>query len=160
MPVLDQIIRAIEASIEELLHEVERLRRALAALVPGSEPADVKTSKEASSAAQSPRAATRRAARTGTASVPPQPSAAAASGRARTAPGATKAAVLAALGDGRAMTAGEIAAATGLGRATVSTTLSKLATSGQVTKAARGYQLPGESDGSALESAAEAGTPD
>jgi DNA-binding transcriptional ArsR family regulator len=160
MPVLDQIIRAIEASIEELLREVERLRRALAALVPGSEPADVKTSKEASSAAQSPPAATRRAPRTGTASVSPQPSPAAASGRARTAPGATKAAVLAALGDGRAMTAGEIAAATGLGRATVSTTLSKLATSGQVTKAARGYQLPGESDAPAVESAAEAGTPD
>ncbi len=40
------------------------------------------------------------------------------------APGATKAAVLAALKDGSAMTAGEIAVATGLGRATVSTTLS------------------------------------
>jgi DNA-binding IclR family transcriptional regulator len=39
------------------------------------------------------------------------------------------------------MTAGEIAAATGLGRATVSTTLSKLATSGTITKAERGYQL-------------------
>ncbi len=36
------------------------------------------------------------------------------------------------------MTAGEIAAATGLARATVSiTTLSKLATSGEITKAAR-----------------------
>ena len=58
------------------------------------------------------------------------------------------------------MTAGEIAAATGLGRATVSTTLSKLATSGQVTKAARGYQLPGESDAPAVQGAAEAGTPD
>jgi DNA-binding transcriptional ArsR family regulator len=125
MPVLDQIIRAIEASIEELLREVERLRGALAALVPGSEPAGVKTSKDASSAAKRPRAATRRAPRTRTASVPPR-SAAAAPARARTAPGATKAAVLAALGDGRAMTAGEIAAATGLGRATVSTTLSKL----------------------------------
>ncbi len=43
------------------------------------------------------------------------------------------------------MTAGEIAAATGLGRATVSTTLSKLATSGEITKAARGYQLQRES---------------
>jgi len=41
------------------------------------------------------------------------------------------------------MTAGEIAAATGLGRATVSTTLSKLAKSGELTKAARGYQLAG-----------------
>ncbi|MGO9955585.1 MAG: hypothetical protein ACLP50_06310 [Solirubrobacteraceae bacterium] len=159
MPVLDQIIGAIEASIEELLREVERLRRALAALVPGTEPAGVKTSKKASSAAKRPRAATRRAPRTRTALVPP-PSAAAAPAPARTAPGATKAAVLAALGDGRAMTAGETATATGLGRATVSSTLSKLATSGTITKAERGYQLPGEGDAPAVQSAAEAGTPD
>jgi hypothetical protein len=39
------------------------------------------------------------------------------------------------------MTAGEVASATGLGRASVSTTLSRLATAGEVTKAARGYQL-------------------
>jgi hypothetical protein len=32
MPVIDQIIRAIQASIDELLGEIERLRRALAAL--------------------------------------------------------------------------------------------------------------------------------
>jgi DNA-binding IclR family transcriptional regulator len=49
--------------------------------------------------------------------------------------------VLQALAGGTAMTAGEVATATGLGRASVSTTLSKLATSGEVTKAARGYQL-------------------
>jgi DNA-binding transcriptional regulator GbsR (MarR family) len=49
---------------------------------------------------------------------------------------------LAALGSsGKPMTAGEVAAATGLGRASVSTTLSKLAKSGEVTKAERGYQL-------------------
>jgi CRP-like cAMP-binding protein len=40
------------------------------------------------------------------------------------------------------MTAGEVAAATGLGRATVSTTLSKLAKTGEVSKAQRGYILP------------------
>jgi CRP-like cAMP-binding protein len=39
------------------------------------------------------------------------------------------------------MTAGEVASATGLGRASVSTTLSKLAKSGEVSKAERGYQL-------------------
>ncbi len=66
---------------------------------------------------------------------------AAAPARARTTPGATKAAVLAELGDGGALTAGEIAAATGLGRTTVSTTLSRLAASGEIAKAARGYQL-------------------
>ena len=42
------------------------------------------------------------------------------------------------------MTAGEVATATGLGRASVSTTLSKLAKSGELTKAARGYQLAGQ----------------
>ena len=43
---------------------------------------------------------------------------------------------------GGAMTAGEVATATGLGRGTVSTTLSKLATRGQIVKADRGYGLP------------------
>ena len=38
------------------------------------------------------------------------------------------------------MTAGEVAAVTGRGRASVSTTLSKLAKSGEVTKAKLGYQ--------------------
>ena len=42
------------------------------------------------------------------------------------------------------MTAGEVATATGLGRASVSTTVSKLASSGEVKKAARGYQLAGQ----------------
>jgi DNA-binding transcriptional ArsR family regulator len=62
----------------------------------------------------------------------------------RTAPGATKTAVLGALASGSAMTAGEVATATGLGRASVSTTLSKLAKAGAVTKAARGYELSGQ----------------
>jgi DNA-binding IclR family transcriptional regulator len=50
--------------------------------------------------------------------------------------------VLGALADGNAMTAGEVAAATSLARATVSTTLSKLAKTGDVLKAERGYRLP------------------
>ena len=40
------------------------------------------------------------------------------------------------------MTAGEVAAKAGLARPTVSTTLSKLAKSGAVEKAERGYRLP------------------
>jgi DNA-binding IclR family transcriptional regulator len=52
------------------------------------------------------------------------------------------------------MTAGEIATATGLGRATVSTTLSKLAKSGELTKAARGYQLAGQAPAGAPTDAA------
>jgi DNA-binding IclR family transcriptional regulator len=50
--------------------------------------------------------------------------------------------VLGALSDGKGMTAGEVAAATGLARGTVSTTLSKLAKGGEVVKAERGYRLP------------------
>jgi hypothetical protein len=41
------------------------------------------------------------------------------------------------------MTADEVATATGLGRASVSSTLSQLAKAGELTKAARGYQLAG-----------------
>jgi len=63
----------------------------------------------------------------------------------RTASGATKSAVLAALASGNAITAGEVANATGLGRASVSTTLSKLAKTGEITKATRGYQLAAQS---------------
>jgi DNA-binding IclR family transcriptional regulator len=50
--------------------------------------------------------------------------------------------VLSALSHDGALTAGEVAEATGLGRATVSTTLSKLAKSGAIAKAERGYRLP------------------
>ena len=63
-------------------------------------------------------------------------------------------AVLQALSGGEAMTAGEVATATGLGRASVSTTLSKLAKSGGVTKAARGYQLAGQTPAGAPADAA------
>ena len=59
----------------------------------------------------------------------------------RTARGATKASVLAALAGGDAMTAGQVATKAGLARPTVSTTLSKLAKTGEVQKAARGYRL-------------------
>ncbi|MGZ6672859.1 MAG: MarR family transcriptional regulator [Solirubrobacteraceae bacterium] len=48
--------------------------------------------------------------------------------------------MLAALASGEAMTAGEVAAKSGLARPTVSTTLTKLAKSGEVQKAERGYR--------------------
>jgi DNA-binding transcriptional ArsR family regulator len=59
----------------------------------------------------------------------------------RSTPGATKASVLAALAGGDAMTAGQVATKAGLARPTVSTTLSKLAKTGEVKKAKRGYRL-------------------
>ena len=55
--------------------------------------------------------------------------------------GATKALVLAALTGGEAMTASQVATKAGLARPTVSTTLSKLAKTGEVQKAQRGYRL-------------------
>jgi DNA-binding IclR family transcriptional regulator len=50
--------------------------------------------------------------------------------------------VLGVLAAGDAMTAREVAAATRLGRATVSTTLFRLTNTGAVTEAQRGYGLP------------------
>jgi predicted transcriptional regulator len=55
--------------------------------------------------------------------------------------GQTRANVLEALKDG-AKTAGEVSEATGIPRASASTTLNKLAKSGDVVKARRGYELP------------------
>jgi DNA-binding MarR family transcriptional regulator len=63
----------------------------------------------------------------------------------RTAPGATRASVLAALAGGEAMTASQVATKAGLARPTVSTTLSKLAKTGEVQKAERGYRVPSAS---------------
>jgi Fic family protein len=55
--------------------------------------------------------------------------------------GQTRAKILEALKEGP-KTAGEISAMTGIARATASTTLNKLAKSGDVVKAERGYKLP------------------
>ena len=121
---IDRLRKEIQERLDQLLHEAERLRGALAALDPrGSAPTRP--------AASPPRPATTRRRQ------PPRTKA-----RRRTPPGATKSRVLGALSDGQAMTAGEVAAATDLARGTVSTTLSKLAKSGEVLKAERGYRLP------------------
>jgi CRP-like cAMP-binding protein len=53
------------------------------------------------------------------------------------------------------MTAAEVATATGLARATVSTTLSRLAKNGEVLKADRGYRRP-EADNDAAHNPADA----
>ena len=139
---IDQIRRDIQARREELLGEIDKLRQALVALTSRESEPDRgdHASAPVSGSAPAGESAGARARRTSRRSEEPA-GAAAAPARSRTAQGATKAAVLAALKDGSAMTAGEIAAATGLGRATVSTTLSKLATSGEIAKAARGYQI-------------------
>ena len=59
----------------------------------------------------------------------------------QTSRGPTTASVLAALDGSEAMTGSQVASKAGLARPTVSTTLSKLAKSGEVQKAQRGYRL-------------------
>ena len=68
--------------------------------------------------------------------------------------------MLRALSSDQALTAGEVAKTTGLARPTVSTILSKLAKTGEVVKAERGYRLPSTDGGtsSAAEPAARPAT--
>ena len=63
----------------------------------------------------------------------------------RAAPGVTRNTVLKTLSGGRAMTASEIAAETGLARSSVSTVLSRLIQTGELSKVARGYQTTRQS---------------
>ena len=72
--------------------------------------------------------------------LPTRPSAA----KRATAPhGQNQAKILAALKGSQPMTASEIARLTGISASTVSTTLTKMAKTGELTKAERGYRLPG-----------------
>jgi DNA-binding transcriptional ArsR family regulator len=127
----------------DLSNELERLRDALgrleggvAARVRGGRtPAKASSSRTTAAAKRSP--AARKSApakRSGAAGRPGRGAASAPRGQ-------TRARILEALKDGP-KTAGEIAAATGIGRGTASTTLTKLAKSGDVVKAERGYRLP------------------
>ena len=133
---IDRIRQDIQESLDQLLAEADKLRRALIALDP--RPQSATPPREARNSADGDKASA-------TPSLPKSPTARArtraASAPAKTA-GATKTKVLSALSHDGALTAGEVANATGLGRATVSTTLSKLAKSGQIAKAQRGYRLP------------------
>ena len=137
--VIDRLREQIEQRLDQLIGEVDRLRKALAALDPRpSKPPARKPPARNTAAATGPKPAASTTKRTAArrASRP------AARSPRRTAPGATKTSVLAALDGGEPMTAGQVADKTGLARPTVSTTLSKLAKSGEVEKAERGYRLP------------------
>jgi DNA-binding transcriptional ArsR family regulator len=136
--VIDRLREQIQERLEQLTGEADRLRKALAALNP-------RTSTTTTRKPPAPKQSTKPTA-TATKSAPARrPSTPATRSARRTAPGATKTAVLAALAGGEAMTAGEVASKAGLARATVSTTLSKLAKTGEVEKAERGYRLPAAS---------------
>jgi CRP-like cAMP-binding protein len=118
----------MQERLDQLLAEAERLRRALAALDPRA------------GASPPTRTVAPRPPRRRPAANRPRGNQGAPKGR-RSAPGETKARVLSALSD-KAMTAGDVASATGLPPATVSTTLSRRAKSGDVLKAERGYCIP------------------
>jgi CRP-like cAMP-binding protein len=140
---IDRIRQDIQERLDQLLAEADRLRQALAALG-GERSTPARAS--SSSSSSSPRARRRTArgsSRTRAAGTTASRPRATTSTRSRGSAGGTKSSVLKALADanGGAMTASEVASATGLGRASVSTTLSKLAKSGEVSKAQRGYQL-------------------
>lgn len=122
--VIDRLRKEIQDRLDQLLGEAEKLRKALAALDPRGAPAR-----------PTPRRTRSRSATGQTRRAP------AARRRRRAAPGATKAKVIRALSSDNAMTAGEIAAATGLPRPSVSTMLSRLAKTGEIVKAERGYRL-------------------
>ena len=160
---IDQLRHEIQERLDQLLAEADKLRRALAALGGGSGATPTRPAARPKRASAKGRGRTRvrssdssgtgaaSSQRGGTNSSPAGASSASAGGpgrgrssasrsQARAPLGATRNAVLAALSDGQAMTAGEVAAATGLGRPTVSTTLSELAKSGELAKADRGYR--------------------
>jgi DNA-binding transcriptional ArsR family regulator len=172
---IDRITKEIQDRLDQILAEAERLRKALVALDPRG--GSSRKSDGGAATSQASRATSSAAARSSSASGRSSGSRSSArtssggtrssgrsgggsggrstgasrsgSGGSRTAPGATRAAVLKALSDGKARTAGEVASATGLARGTVSTTLSKLARSGELTKADRGYQLRRGTSGAA-----------
>ena len=135
---IDRLREQIQQRLDQVISEVERLRNALAALDPRSSSAPTRRT----SAGSRTRTATVAPQARATKPSPARPTSPASRSARRTAPGATKAAVLAALDGANGLTAGQVAEKTGLGRATVSTTLSKLAKSGEVQKAQRGYRLP------------------
>jgi len=122
----------------DLSDELDRLRGALSRLEgtvatrPKGRRASAKVAARATTKSASKRAD---AAKTSTAGRKPARTAAVAP------KGHVRAKVLEALKDG-SKTAGEVANMTGIARATASTTLSKLAKSGDVLKAERGYELP------------------
>ncbi|MGO9958387.1 MAG: MarR family transcriptional regulator [Solirubrobacteraceae bacterium] len=157
---IDRIRHDIQQRLDQLLAEADRLRRALAALDPRErstpKPTPTKSQPSAKPAAKTPDTAKQTPSRTRKRAA--GSAANGTGGSARTAPGETKVKVLAALSNDQALTASEVATATGLARPTVSTTLSRLAKTGEVVKADRGYRLP-DSNGETVSAAQPAATP-
>lgn len=125
-------IKYIEEQLTQhhkLTDELQRLRDALTRLE-GEARSRVRTARGSRKPTAEPAGTATRARASKPASAP-----------ARAPRGQNKAKVLAALKDGP-MTASEIAKVTGIGTGTVSTMLTKMAKSGELAKAERGYKLP------------------
>jgi sugar-specific transcriptional regulator TrmB len=131
---IDRIRHDIQQRLEQLLAEADKLRHALAALDPRERVSSEPTATKRQKTAKPPAAAKPTSARAGGSDG--------ATVARRTRPGETKTKVLAALSPDGGSTAGDVAKATGLARPTVSTTLSRLAKTGDVIKSDRGYRLP------------------
>jgi predicted Rossmann fold nucleotide-binding protein DprA/Smf involved in DNA uptake len=139
IPDVSAIARQVKARIEQiedqlkqhhkLTDELERLRGALSRLE-GEARSRARTRRRKRTPAAKPASGTTRTRAAQAASSP-----------ARAPRGQNKAKVLDALKDGP-MTASEIAKVTGIGTGTVSTMLTKMAKSGELAKAERGYRLP------------------
>jgi CRP-like cAMP-binding protein len=115
---------------EKLTDELDRLRDALRRM-----------EGEARSRVRGARRARTPASDSADGTATPAPGTSPASTAARAPRGQNRAKVLEALNDGP-MTASEIAKATGIATGTVSTLLTRMAKSGELTKADRGYALP------------------
>jgi predicted Rossmann fold nucleotide-binding protein DprA/Smf involved in DNA uptake len=125
-------IKHIEEQLQQhqrLTDELERLRGALSRLE-GEARSRMSSGRRARKQTATPAGSATRTRAAKPASAP-----------ARAQRGQNKAKVLSALKDGP-MTASEIAKVTGIGTGTVSTMLTKMAKSGELAKAERGYKLP------------------
>lgn len=135
---INRIRHDIQQRLEQLLAEADKLRHALVALDPrervSPKPTATKPQPTETRAVHLPETAKRPLTHAGASDG--------ATAATRTRPGETKTKVLAALSHDGSSTAGEVAKATGLARPTVSTTLSRLAKTGEIVKADRGYRLP------------------
>lgn len=136
---IDRIRHDIQQRLEQLLAEADKLRHALVALDPRERVSSTAKATRAQPIAKRTVNTSQAVKRTPARAV--SASNGAPSSR-RTRPGDTKVKVLAALSLDQGLTAGEVAQRTGLARPTVSTTLSRLAKTGEVVKADRGYHLP------------------
>jgi predicted Rossmann fold nucleotide-binding protein DprA/Smf involved in DNA uptake len=139
MPDVSKIAQQVKARIKhiedelkqhhKLTDELERLRGALSRLE-GEARSRMSSGRRARKQTATPAGSATRTRAAKPASAP-----------ARAQRGQNKAKVLSALKDGP-MTASEIAKVTGIGTGTVSTMLTKMAKSGELAKAERGYKLP------------------